>query len=61
MPRGRRSTLVDGRRDGAIVAAAVAGGSYTDNIGQKGGGSYSYRVCEAGGTSVCSNTATVNF
>jgi hypothetical protein len=34
--------------------------TYTDNLGIKGGGSYSYRVCETG-TMVCSNTVEVTF
>ena len=33
---------------------------YNDNIGAKGGATYSYQVCDAG-TSNCSNTATVVF
>jgi subtilisin len=35
-------------------------GSYTDEPNQKGGGSYSYRVCEAG-TSICSAEVNVTF
>lgn len=34
-------------------------GAYTDNIGVKGGGSYSYEVCE--GTDGCSDPVVVNF
>jgi subtilisin family serine protease len=52
---------VDVFRNGSLIAEGVAGSSYTDNIGQKGGGvSYTYKVCDAG-TSTCSNTATVVF
>ena len=33
---------------------------YTDNIDNRGGGSYTYQVCETGG-GACSNTVTINF
>lgn len=36
-------------------------GAYTDNIGIRGAGSYTYQVCETGLTPKCSNTATVVF
>jgi subtilisin len=52
---------VDVYRDGTRVASNVAGGSLTDNIGAKGGGSYTYRVCLAGGTDTCSAEVTVSF
>lgn len=38
-----------------------SGPDYTDNINKKGAGSYVYRVCVAGGTTTCSNDATVVF
>jgi hypothetical protein len=58
---GATSTDVDVKRDGSVIATIPAGSSpYTDNIDQRGGGSYTYEVCEAG-TSTCSNEATVNF
>jgi len=47
------------KRDGQTIATA-SGSSYTDNIGKKGAGSYSYQVCETGG-GACSNTVQVNF
>jgi streptogramin lyase len=46
-------------RDGATIAT-VQTSSYTDNLNQKGSGSYTYMVCEAG-TSTCSNQAIVTF
>lgn len=46
-------------RDGSVVATTANDGTYTDNIG-KGGGSHTYKVCEAG-TSTCSNEATVTY
>jgi hypothetical protein len=57
---GATSTNVDVYRDGNRVATSANDGAYTDEVNQRGGGSYAYRVCEAG-TSVCSNTATVIF
>jgi len=49
-------------RNGQPIAASPVPntGAYTDNIGGKGGGSYTYQVCESGG-SVCSNLTTVTF
>jgi hypothetical protein len=35
-------------------------GFYTDVIGTRGPGTYTYQVCEAG-TNTCSNQATVTF
>jgi serine protease len=46
-------------RDGIIVHTE-SGGFYTDSNLGVGGGSYTYRVCEEGGTN-CSNDVTVNF
>ena len=36
-------------------------GAYTDNIGIRGAGSYTYQVCETGLTPKCSDTATVVY
>jgi subtilisin family serine protease len=57
---GATSTNVDIFREGANVATTANDGAYTDNINAKGGGSYTYRVCEAG-TSTCSADVTVTF
>jgi hypothetical protein len=57
---GATGTSVDVVRDGSVVATTANDGAHTDNTGQKGGGSHTYRVCEAG-TSVCSNTVTVSY
>jgi len=35
-------------------------GQHTDNIGNRGGGSYTYQVCDSDGPD-CSNTVTVSF
>lgn len=50
---------VDIYRDGSKIAT-VSGGSYTDQTTNRGGGSLTYQICEAG-TSTCSNEVTVNF
>jgi PKD repeat protein len=55
------STNVDIYRDGVLIATTANGGFYTDNIDQRGGGSYTYQVCEEGGTATCSNESTVTF
>ena len=57
---GATSTSIDIYRDGAIVATTANDSAHTDNINNRGGGSYTYKVCEAG-TSTCSNEATVTF
>jgi PKD repeat protein len=57
---GAGSANVDIRRDGVTIMTTPDDGAYTDNIGNKGGGSYTYQVCEAG-TSTCSGTVTVTF
>lgn len=57
---GATSTNVDVYRDGSVVATTPNDGAYTDSTGQKGSGSHTYQVCEAG-TSTCSNTVTVTF
>jgi hypothetical protein len=48
-------------RDGVDVAPVVAASAFTDQIGARGGGSYSYRVCEVADPSVRSNVALVGF
>ncbi|MFO7852023.1 MAG: PKD domain-containing protein [Bacteroidota bacterium] len=51
---------VDIYRDGAPIETNFDGSSYTDaNLG-RGGGTYTYKVCETG-TTTCSNDATVVF
>jgi hypothetical protein len=52
---------VDVYRNGALVAGNVNGSSYTDDTGNKGAGSYTHQVCEAGSTAVCSNVTTTVF
>ncbi len=51
---------VDIYRDGGLITTTANDGFYTDNIDQKGGGTYIYQICETGPAS-CSNEATVTF
>jgi subtilisin family serine protease len=52
---------VDVFRNGTVVSRATPNdGAYTDAIGIKGGGSYTYKVCETG-TALCSNSATLTL
>jgi thermitase len=44
-----------------VITTTANDGAYTDAIGRSGWGSYIYKVCEAGSSSVCSNTVQVNF
>jgi serine protease len=57
---GATSTSVDIYR-GSTKITTANDGAYTDDIGAKGGGSYTYRVCEEGTTTTCSNEFTVVF
>ncbi|MFO8036565.1 MAG: S8 family serine peptidase [Anaerolineales bacterium] len=57
---GATSTDVDVYRDGSVVATTANDGFYTDETGQRGGGSAIYQVCEAG-TSTCSNEVTATW
>jgi hypothetical protein len=54
------SGSVDIYRDGAGVAGSLVDGDspYADNIGLKGGGSYTYSVCEAGSSDCVEAVAT---
>lgn len=55
---GASSTDVDVYRNGAAIVTTPNDGAHTDDSGQRGGGSFTYRVCEAA-TDVCSNEVTV--
>lgn len=57
---GATTNSMDVLRNGSIVATTQNDGAYTDPINRTGGGSYTYKVCEAG-TAVCSNEATITF
>jgi subtilisin family serine protease len=57
---GASSVRVDVYRDGTRIATADNTGSYTDVTNFRGGGTLTYRVCEAG-TNTCSNEAVAIF
>jgi hypothetical protein len=48
-------------RNTTRVASVSNTTSYTDSPGTKGGGSYTYKVCDAANAAACSNTVTVQF
>jgi subtilisin len=59
---GVSSSDVDIHRDGIVLVEATENvGAYTDNTGEKGGGSYTYKICEASSTTTCSNEMTATF
>jgi hypothetical protein len=58
---GATSNNIDVYRNGVLIATVPnIPGFYTDNIGARGKGTYTYRVCDAG-TQNCSNQVTVKF
>lgn len=58
---GATSTNVDIYRDGSVITTTANDGAYTDTTNNRGGATYTYQVCETGGTTTCSDTATVVF
>jgi PKD repeat protein len=56
---GATSAYVD-VRSGSKITTTVNVGAYTDGPLGKGGGSATYKVCEAG-TTICSNEVTVSW
>jgi hypothetical protein len=57
---GTSATNIDIYRDGVLIVTVPNNGTYTDQIGARGKGTYTYKVCEAG-TQICSNEVTVRF
>lgn len=57
---GATSTNVDVYRNNVLIITTANDGFHTDNTGSRGGGTNTYRVCEAG-TSTCSNDATASY
>ena len=58
---GATSNSIDIYRNGVLLATVLnIPGFYTDQIGNKGRATYTYKVCEAG-TQTCSNEVTVRF
>lgn len=56
---GATSSSVDIYRNGSRLATVSNSGSYTDQLGKRAAGTYTYRVCAPDGN--CSNTASVSF
>jgi hypothetical protein len=57
---GATSIRVDVYRNGGLIATTRNDGFYTDRIGGRPPGTFTYQVCNAG-TNTCSNQATVTF
>ncbi len=57
---GTSATSVDVYRNGVLVTTTANDGAFTDSIDQRGGASYTYKICE-NGTSTCSNEVTVTM
>lgn len=57
---GATSTDVDIYLDGGLLTTTDDDGAYTHSTNNRGQGSYTFEVCEAG-TSTCSNSVTVTF
>src|SRR3989344_2247593 len=54
------TSAVDVYRNGVMIVSATENdGNYTDNINQKGSGTFTYKICEEGGTFACSNESVV--
>ncbi len=59
---GASGATVDIYRNGVLHLSTPNDGTHTDtSFPKKGGGSFSYRLCESGSTSVCSATVSVAF
>ncbi len=56
---GATSASVDIFRNGSVVTTTANDGAYEETLG-KGGGTYTYQVCESG-TTTCSNEFTVSY
>lgn len=57
---GTDATNVDIFRNGNLIKTKVNDGSYTDNTGSRGSGTYEYQVC-AEGADICSNVSKAVF
>jgi hypothetical protein len=57
---GAISADLDIYRDGFLITTVPDSGSYTDNTGEKGNATFTYKVCDAN-TQRCSNQVTVRF
>jgi len=57
---GATGSSIDIYRNGSRIATVPNNGSYTDQFNQRARGTYTYKVCTAGGQT-CSNNATISF
>jgi len=57
---GASSAQVDIYREGSLLVTTTNSGSYTDSTNFRGGGTLTYKVCEAG-TTTCSNNITLQY
>ena len=55
---GSNAASVDIYRNGARITTTTNDGQYTDNVGRKASGTYTYRACDA---SACSTDVTVTY
>jgi len=58
---GVTTNQVDIYRNGTKIATVNNTGSYSDQTNFRGGGSLTYKVCDAASTSTCSSDVTVQF
>ncbi len=58
---GATTADVDVYRNSVLRATTANDGAFTDDINSRGGGTYTYKVCEAGSTTKCSNEVTIIF
>jgi len=58
---GATSPKIDVWRNSSLIMTTDNDRAETDLIGVKGAGSYTYRICEAGATTTCSDSLTVTF
>jgi PKD repeat protein len=58
---GATGTAVNISRDAKHLKKDVNDGEYIDSILLPGGSQYTYKLCEVGSTTICSNKATVTF
>lgn len=58
---GANSTNVDVYRDSVLESTIPNISPYSDNLEQRGGGSHTYYLCEAGSTSTCSNEVIITY
>ena len=57
---GTTASRIDVYRNGTLITTTPNDGAHVDTIGKGGGGTYTYRVCNAG-TTTCSADASVTF